>query len=116
MDGYTRYAAVMGSFPDLAVCRRFMPLRADRLLRLSAEVAQLADELGEQVDIDRNSGDPEKILFEFYHRKLDSSRTSLSNARQIELRDRLAVKLREQGSTALRHLLYLWELIWLVSS
>ena len=97
MDGYTRHAAITGSFPDFAIFRRFMPLRALRLLHLSADIAQLADELGVQVDIDRNSGDPEKVLFEFYYRKLLASRNNVQKARQIELWDRLALKLKEQG-------------------
>lgn len=85
MDGYTRFAAVIGTFPEFAVFPRFMPLRTLRLLHLSADIAQLSDELGVQVNRDRNSGDPEKVLFEFYYRKLHASRTDGQKATQIEL-------------------------------
>ena len=97
MDGYTRFASTIGTYPEFAIFRRFMPLRALRLLHLSAEISQLADELGVQVDIDRNSGDPEKALFESYYHQLNKSRNDIQKARQIELWDQLAAKLKAQG-------------------
>ena len=85
LDRYTRHAAIIGSSPNFAIFRRFMPLRAFRLLYLSADSAPLADELGVQVGNDRNSRDPEKVLFESYYRKLHASRHNIHRARQVEL-------------------------------
>jgi hypothetical protein len=98
MDGYARLAALIGDLPEFAIFRRFMSLRALHLLYLSAEIAHLSADLNIQADLDRTSGDPEKILFEFRHEKLLKSRTDIQRAKQIELWDRLAAKLKEQGT------------------
>src|ERR1700754_4601304 len=70
MDGYTKLAALMGNQSEYAMLPWFQAVRALRLVHLSAEIAQLAHELGLVMHLDRSSNDPEKQLFEFYYRKL----------------------------------------------
>jgi hypothetical protein len=97
MDGYARLAALIGDLPEFAIFRRFMSLRALHLLYLSAEIAHLSADLNIQADLDRTSGDSEKIDFDFHYETLLKSRTDIQKSRQIELWDRLAAKLKEQG-------------------
>ena len=97
MDGYTRLAALIGEQPQYAIFRRFMTLRALRLVHLSADIAQLSDELGLAIEVDRKSGDPERVLFEFYYLRLQKSRQQHEYSAQAEIWDRLDAKLKEHG-------------------
>jgi hypothetical protein len=103
LDGYPRLAALIGDQPEFAIFRRFLPLRALHLLHLSAEISYLSEALDIQSDIDRSSGDPDKILFDLHYGKLLKSRTDVQKSNQIEQWDRLAAKLKEQGSSILSH-------------
>lgn len=97
MDGYTRLAALMADQDEYAVFRRYIPLRALRLLHLSAKITRLGNELGLAIDLDRHSQDPEKEQFESYYRLLEKSRDSLEPSRQLEIWEELSAALKEQG-------------------
>jgi hypothetical protein len=97
MDGYTRLAALIGDQTEYAIFRRYLTLRALRLLHLSAKIAQLGDELGIAIELDRKSGDPERTLFESYYRQLEKSRASQEPSKQLEIWDELGAALKEQG-------------------
>ena len=97
MDGYTRLAALMGRQTEYNIFRRYMSLRALRLLHLSAEVSYLAGDLGLVVDEDRASGDPERVLFESYYQVMHESKEDPGRAAQVEAWAALSAKLREYG-------------------
>jgi hypothetical protein len=97
MDGYPRLAALIGDYPEFAIFRRFMSLRALHLLHLSAEISHLSEALDIQADLDRRSGDPDKALFDFQYQKLLNSSTDTEKPNQIKQWDRLTAKLKEQG-------------------
>lgn len=97
MDGYTRLAALIGTQPEYAIFRRYMTLRALQLLHLSARIAQLEDELGIAIDLDRTSGDPEKALYESYYRKLKKSEATAEASQQLKIWSELDAVLKAQG-------------------
>jgi hypothetical protein len=97
MDGFTRFAALIGEQPQYAIFRRFMTLRALQLVHLSADIAQLSDKLGLAIDLDRRSGDSERVLYEHYFLRLQASRGAPEKAAQIEIWDELNARLKEHG-------------------
>lgn len=103
MDGYTRLAALMASQNEYAIHRRYMPLRALRLLHLSAKITRLSTELGVAIHEDRNSTDPEKTASESYYRSLENSQDSVEPSKQLDIWAELGATLKEQGSTSLCH-------------
>ena len=98
MNGYTKFGVLAGNQPEYAIFPRFQPVRALRLARLSAEITQLCCELGLVMQLDRSSDDPEKRLFEVYHRKLQQSIKDPHSAQQVQLWDTLSAKLKEHGT------------------
>ena len=101
MDGYTRLAALMADQNDYALFRRYMPLRALRLLHLSAKITRLSSELGLAIEQDRNADDLEKRDYESYYRKLENSQHSVEPSKQLDLWDQLSSALKEQGQNEL---------------
>ncbi len=97
MDGYTRLAALIANQGEYAVFRRFMPLRALRLLHLSAKITRLSTELGVAIQQDRHSKDPDKTAFESYYRLLEESHNSPEPSNQLDIWNELSSALREQG-------------------
>ena len=98
MLGFTRLAALMTDQPQYMVVPRYMTLRCLRLLHLTADLAQIGDDLGIAIEHDRNSGDPERCMFEIWYHKLQASREKPQSAAQLEIWDRLDAKLREHGN------------------
>ena len=87
----------MGKQNEYNILRRYMSLRALRLLHLSAEVSHLAGDLGFIVEKDRSSGDPERALFETYYQVMRESKDHPGKALQIKGWSTLSAKLREYG-------------------
>jgi hypothetical protein len=108
MDGYTRLAALMGRQMEYNIFRRYMSLRALRLLHLSAEVSHLAGDLGLVVDLDRASGDPERAQFESYYQLMHESKEDPGKALQMKAWTTLSAKLREYGE---HHTQLMWRYI-----
>lgn len=100
MHGYTHLAALMGRQNEYNIFRRYKSLRALRLLQLSVELVHLSRELGVVVDMDRNSGDPERGLFESYFQRLYESKEHPEKSLQVQAWNTLGLKLREYGEHA----------------
>lgn len=60
MEGYSKLATLMASYPDTAIIRRFAALNMQKILYLQAELTYLEDELREIEKSDKNSSDPNK--------------------------------------------------------
>jgi len=57
MDDYHRLSSVQAGQPEFAIFRLYMPLQAMQLNLLQAEIAQLRQGLGLQLELDRQSED-----------------------------------------------------------
>jgi len=60
MEGYTKLAALMGAYPEVAIVRRFAALQMQRILYLQAELVDLESQLRDIEEGDRLSGDEER--------------------------------------------------------
>lgn len=60
MEGYPRLAVLQGTYPELAIYRRFSILNARNLLYLQAEIVDLEDQLNRYTIEDLNSDETEK--------------------------------------------------------
>src|SRR5882757_3387453 len=65
MEGYNRLAGYIGSQPELAIFRRYLPLNARNILCMQAEILRLQDSLHVIIEKDRNSGDARRKQYEY---------------------------------------------------
>ncbi|KAI9763624.1 MAG: hypothetical protein M1839_006372 [Geoglossum umbratile] len=77
MDGYDKFAALVGDHDEMSIFRRFSMLNAKNLLYFQAELVNLEDELEKIVREDKASKDPEKQLFPYSLWHLKDSLRSL---------------------------------------
>jgi len=90
MDGYNKLAGYIGTYPDLAVFRKFLILNARNLLILQAEIVNLDKDLRATVAEDRVAEDATRALFEFsvyeLKRAHESGHQGLQWKKTLELR------------------------------
>ncbi|KIX08444.1 uncharacterized protein Z518_03100 [Rhinocladiella mackenziei CBS 650.93] len=65
MNGYNALAGFIGTYPSLAVFRRFLILNARNLLCMQGEIINFEHGLRVTIKKDRESGDPVRSLFEY---------------------------------------------------
>src|SRR5205809_922966 len=73
MEGYTKLSDLMGAHPNVAIFRTFATLNTQNLLYLQAELMHLEKGLRKTAIEDRESGDPQRMLYEKYWLKLKES-------------------------------------------
>ena len=65
MAGYSKLAALIGKYNDLAIFRRFSMLNAQSILYMQGELIHLEAELKMIALENRTSAEPEKVDFEY---------------------------------------------------
>ena len=63
MEGYAKFAAMMGQHPEMAVFRTFRALNMKNLLYLQAELVELERDLEVIAELDEASGIPQKAEY-----------------------------------------------------
>ncbi|EXJ74698.1 uncharacterized protein A1O5_01392 [Cladophialophora psammophila CBS 110553] len=90
MKGYNEIAGWMGSYPQLAIFRRFLILNARNLLCLQGEVVNCEHDLRVAIEDDRNADDPLRKQFEYDISAMkgphEHPRTGLQWTRTLEMR------------------------------
>lgn len=93
VDGYNRFAELIGTHPDLAMFRRFSTLNSKNILFMQGELIHLETQLRDIACEDRTSDDPERVAFEFCIRTLKGPHDSVDKKEQwskiLEVRDKL---------------------------
>ena len=63
MAGYARLASLMGTYPEVAIFRRFGALNVQNLLYLQAEITILENELRRTENADLESADQDRAIY-----------------------------------------------------
>ena len=100
MDGYSKLAALMGTYPDAMILRRFGALHAQNILYLQAELVHLEQEFRICTTANQGSEDPMKNNFIgkdwFVLAHLNDG-----NEQQWQLMLQIRSKLKEYGSRSI---------------
>ncbi|EXJ78616.1 hypothetical protein A1O1_09017 [Capronia coronata CBS 617.96] len=113
MNGYNALAGYMGTYPSLAIFRRFLILHARDLLVMQGEIINLEHELCMSIQSDREAKDPVKNASEYDISALKgphkSERAAEQWSRTLELRKLLKNYGRSTSFASFRLLLSLCE-------
>ncbi|KAL2438392.1 hypothetical protein ABEF95_008378 [Exophiala dermatitidis] len=97
MNGYNALAARIGTYPSLAVFRRFLILHSRDLLCMQAEIVNLQQQLLPAIEVDREVKDPLRNAFEYDIAALKGPHTTKRAGLQWSLTLELRAKLKEYG-------------------
>ncbi|KAL2402607.1 hypothetical protein ABEF93_002111 [Exophiala dermatitidis] len=97
MNGYNALAARIGTYPSLAVFRRFLILHSRDLLCMQAEIVNLEQKLLPAIEVDREVKDPLRNAFEYDIAALKGPHTTKRAGLQWSLTMELRAKLKEYG-------------------
>jgi hypothetical protein len=93
MAGYPELSALMGSYPEIAIFRRFMTLNMRNVLYLQAELIHLEQELSDICAEDKQSADPVRQSYQRSWSTLEESVRSggdhLQWTKFLQIRERL---------------------------
>lgn len=95
--GYPKVARLMGSYPDVAIFRRFGSLTMFNLMRLQAELLVIEDELRSIQVANNLSSDPDVYSYSTDFRKLNDSKQP-DNAQRL-LMDQSLQKLEQYSES-----------------
>ena len=98
MGDYPHLSSVQADQPEFAIFRLYMPLQALQLNVLQAEIAHLRQGLGLQFELNRKSGNIEKLFSPFSFHQAQSAGQEPQNLTEKALWDRLDATL-ERYST-----------------
>lgn len=97
LRGYPKVAQLMGSYPDVAIFRRFGSLTVFNLMRLQAELLVIEDELRSIQVANDFSSDPDVCSYSTDFRKLNDSKEP-DNAQRL-LMDQSLHKLEQYSES-----------------
>ncbi len=95
MEGYNELAALMATYPVLAIFRRFLLLNVRDLLIIQGELTHLEAEYKDVVLEDCGSGDPQRINLQYDIGALEESAEDPERKHQWELTLKIRAKLKE---------------------